>query len=60
MQQVVLDMPPLLDLGAHRRFEEPVGAAPFDLGPVKSGVGVAHQALAIDGVVGIDGDADAA
>ena len=53
-------MPPLLDLGAHRRLEEPVGAAPFDLGAVKRGVGVAHQALAIDGVVGIDGDADAA
>ena len=60
MQQIVLDMPPLLDLGAHCRFEEPVGAAPFDLGAVKGGVGVAHQALAIDGVVGIDGDADAA
>ena len=53
-------MPPLLDLGAHCRFEEPVCAAPFDLGPVKRRVGVAHQALAIGSVVGIDGDADAA
>ena len=52
-------MPPLLDLGAHCRFEEPVCAAPFDLGPVKRGVGMAHQALAVEGVVGIDCDADA-
>ena len=51
--------PALAYLGAHRRLEEPVGAASFDLGAVKRRVGMAHQAFAVERVIGIDRDADA-